>query len=219
MNVAVQSQKNCLMPNVFSGRYYGVDAELNDISTCLVIDLEDNNLSPGMIKTLADALSQTAPKIKELRFKDTKMNDEMLIDLLKSVEHRPSLKVLDFGYNSITHVGANAIAEHLKKKGVGIETINLAVNSIGDEGAIAIANALRENQFVTTLILRSNKIGEAGVTKFSELLQTNNKIKELNLKYNTFEKTFINFIKLQNQIAENKALLAEKEPLKIKKEL
>ena len=91
MNVAVQSQKNCLMPNVFSGRYYGVDAELNDISTCLVIDLEDNNLSPGMIKTLADALSQTAPKIKELRFKDTKMNDE----IFQSIFHVFSLQHLN----------------------------------------------------------------------------------------------------------------------------
>ena len=54
----VLSQQNCQMQQVFSGRYYGVDAELNDISTCLVIDLEDNPLNPGMIKTLADALVQ-----------------------------------------------------------------------------------------------------------------------------------------------------------------
>ena len=49
------------------------------------------------------------------------------------------------------------------------------------------------------------------------LLESNDKIVDLNLKYNKFEKTFINFIKLQNQVARNKALLAEKEPLSIKR--
>ena len=100
----------------FSGRYYGVDAELNDISTCLVIDLEDNPLNPGMIKTLADALVQTAPKIKELRFKDTKLDDVMLGTLLKAVEHRPSLKVVDFGYNSITAEGAKVLSRAFNKE-------------------------------------------------------------------------------------------------------
>lgn len=211
------SQQNCQMQQVFSGRYYGVDAELNDISTCLVIDLEDNHLNPGMIKTLADALVQTAPKIKELRFKDTKLDDAMLGTLLKAVEHRPSLKVVDFGYNSITAEGAKVLADHLTKNGIGIESVNLAVNSIGDEGAIALANALAKNQLVTSLTLRSNKIGEHGITALSKLLESNDKIVDLNLKYNKFEKTFINFIKLQNQVARNKALLAEKEPLSIKR--
>eukprot|EP00943_MAST-04B_sp_MAST-4B-sp1_P002872 g2872.t1 len=181
------------MPQVFSGRYYGVDAELNDISTCIVIDLEDNILTEGMIKTLADALTQTAPKIKELRFKDTKLNDDMVMTLLKSVEHRPSLKIIDFGFNEITQVGATTIAEHLMKKGVGIESIDLAVNSIGDEGAMALANALTGNQFVISLVLRSNKIGEQGVTAFSNLLQTNKKIKNLNLKYNIHIIIFLTF--------------------------
>ena len=213
-------QENCYMAQVFSGRYYGTDAELNDISTCIKIDLEDNRITFEMVKTLADALSQTAPKLKTLNMKDTTLTDEGVKLLLAALEHRPNLKTIDFSNNDITATGAAEISSFLRKKGVSVENIQLAVNSIGDEGAVALAQALQETpaNAVTTLVLRSNKIGADGMKAFAAyvLEQDNKKLVELNLKYNKFEKSSLTFINMQNHIHANKAAAAEKGPLKIK---
>ena len=195
----VRAQENCLLQQVFSGRYYGVDAELNDISTCVKIDLEDAYVTTPMVKTLSEALAQTAPKLSSLNMKDTKLTDEGVSLLLNALEHRPSLKSIDFSHNEITAEGAKKIAEFLKKKGIAIEYLNLAVNSIGDEGAIAIAKSVHTNGgFMKRLVLRSNKIDMEGVKAFAAVMEENKRLVEVNLKYNKFDKTSLIYINLLN---------------------
>jgi hypothetical protein len=64
------------------------------------------------------------------------------------------LTTLDLRDNSIADDGAMAIAEALKDNTV-LTTLNLSENSIGDDGAKAIAEALKDNAVLTTLDLRN----------------------------------------------------------------
>jgi hypothetical protein len=68
---------------------------------------------------------------------------------------------LDLGSNSIGVEGAKAIAEALKVTAV-MTTLDLRGNKIGDEGAIAIAEALKVTAVLTKLYLWNNNLGDAG---------------------------------------------------------
>ena len=64
--------------------------------------------------------------------------------------------------NSIGVDGAKAIAEALKVNPV-LTSLDLQTNSIGNGGAMAIAEALKVNAVLTKLnLLQGNKMGEAG---------------------------------------------------------
>jgi len=54
-----------------------------------------------------------------------------------------------------------------------VTTLALGGNSIGDEGAKAIAEALKVNAVVTTLALGNNNIGNDGAKAIAEALKVN----------------------------------------------
>jgi hypothetical protein len=49
-----------------------------------------------------------------------------------------------------------------------LTTLVLGLNTIGDEGAKALAEALKENSVLTTLILTSDSISKDLMVKFEE---------------------------------------------------
>ena len=63
-------------------------------------------------------------------------------------------------------------------------TLNLRGNSIGDEGAIAIAEALKVNAVLTNLDLSLNKIGD-DAKAIAEALKVNAVLTTLNLGWNS----------------------------------
>ena len=79
---------------------------------------------------------------------------------------------LDLSSNSIGPEGAQAIAEVLKANAV-LAVLWLTDNSIGEDGARAIAEALKVNTAVTTLRLMSNDIGVEGAIAIAEALKVN----------------------------------------------
>ncbi len=60
-----------------------------------------------------------------------------------------------------------------------VTTLYLRWNKIGDEGAKAIAEALKVNAAVTTLYLGSNNIGDEGAIAIAEALKVNAVLKNL----------------------------------------
>ena len=86
--------------------------------------------------------------------------------------------------NSIGDDGAKAIAEALKVNPVLTE-LNLNGNfNIGPEGAKAIAEALKVNPVLTTLSIWDNKIGNEGAKAIAEALKVNPVLTELDLRVN-----------------------------------
>ncbi|KOO26799.1 hypothetical protein Ctob_001341, partial [Chrysochromulina tobinii] len=93
------------------------------------------------------------------------------------------LTCLVLEHNNIGDEGAKAIAEALKVNAV-MTTLNLRVNNIGVEGAKAIAEALKVNAVLTTLHLDANNIGAVGAKAIAEALKVNAVLTELRLYHN-----------------------------------
>ena len=81
-----------------------------------------------------------------------------------------NVKTLDLTWNSIGVDGAMAIAEALKSNET-LQTLHLTNNRIEDDGATALAEALTYNSTLHTLWLPSNRIGNAGATAIAEVLK------------------------------------------------
>jgi hypothetical protein len=95
------------------------------------------------------------------------------------------LTELKLYYNSISDDGAKAIAEALKVNPV-LTNLNLSFNSnIGDDGAKAIAEALKVNPVLTELNLRYNSIGGDGAKAIAEALKVNPVLTSLDLYRNS----------------------------------
>ncbi|KAF9904158.1 hypothetical protein EC991_002993 [Linnemannia zychae] len=85
-----------------------------------------------------------------------------------------TLTTLDLSYNSIGPNGAQALAEALKIN--TLTTLDLQSNSIGDNGTQALAEALKTNNTLTTLDLYNNEIGPYGAQALAEALKINSTI-------------------------------------------
>jgi Ran GTPase-activating protein (RanGAP) involved in mRNA processing and transport len=78
--------------------------------------------------------------------------------------------------------GAIALAAALKVNHT-IETLNLSWNVIGDEGAIALADALNRTR-IRKLNFHTNNIGDKGAIALAEALKANHALTDLNLSFN-----------------------------------
>ncbi|EOD30779.1 hypothetical protein EMIHUDRAFT_113049 [Emiliania huxleyi CCMP1516] len=79
---------------------------------------------------------------------------------------------LNLNVNNIRDEGATAIAEALRVNGV-LKTLGLGGNNIGDDDAAAIAEALAVNGVLTNLDLFSNSIGDEGAKALASALRVN----------------------------------------------
>ncbi len=70
-----------------------------------------------------------------------------------------------------------------------MESLNLSNKNIGNEGVIAIAEALKENQIITTLDLHNNFIGPEAATALAEVFKVNSTITMVNLRWNNMGDT------------------------------
>ncbi|KAL0240076.1 hypothetical protein GEMRC1_010183 [Eukaryota sp. GEM-RC1] len=95
---------------------------------------------------------------------------------------RNEVSTINLDSNSIGNEGAIAIAEALKVNS-SLSTINLYSNSIGNEGAIAIAEALKVNSSLSTINLNNNSIGNEGAIAIAEALKVNSSLSTIVAKY------------------------------------
>ncbi|KAL0245000.1 hypothetical protein GEMRC1_009080 [Eukaryota sp. GEM-RC1] len=99
---------------------------------------------------------------------------------------RNEASTIDLRNNSIGPEGAIAIAEALKVNS-SVSRIYLHNNSIGPEGAIAIAEALKLNSSVSDIYLHNNSIGPEGAIAIAEALKVNSSVSvtRINLSNNS----------------------------------
>ncbi|PFX18326.1 Nucleotide-binding oligomerization domain-containing protein 2 [Stylophora pistillata] len=65
-----------------------------------------------------------------------------------------------------------------------VKSVSLRSGEMNDDGAVILANVLKENRTVTNLNLSRNNIGDDGATGLAEALKSNVSLKELNLSRN-----------------------------------
>lgn len=96
--------------------------------------------------------------------------DEGVLQLL-SAGLPPRVRQLCLPDQAITSVGAAAISEALAAPNCALTKVDLAANTIGDAGALALAKALGTASGVLSLALGDNAIGAAGLDAVLQALR------------------------------------------------
>ncbi len=102
-----------------------------------------------------------------------------------SESHVSVLQTLGLGKNGIGERGAKALAACLKEKHVNLTALYLENNAkVGDEGLIAISDALETNVRLEKLIMAKTSITDRGVSQLTKALCVNDTLNTLHLNGN-----------------------------------
>jgi len=121
------------------------------------------------------------------KFELTTENDRAMALALTLKDLHCSLPERDFFETNIADDGANALAEALKVNR-NLKEIDLSNSEIGDAGASTIADALRVISSVTKISFYGNEIGDAGASAIAEALKKNSALQTIRLLINDFGK-------------------------------
>jgi hypothetical protein len=150
----------------------GVAAVLDSVSRCSpalrVLDLQRNGLGTsengkiGGTAALANLLANGCCDLHELRlgFNNLRLAH---IETIAAVLRSPgqTLSRLDLSWNSLGNGGAILLADALRTN-AGLVTLNLTHNGIKERGAFVLADMLKENRRLRRVILDKNPIGQRG---------------------------------------------------------
>jgi Ran GTPase-activating protein (RanGAP) involved in mRNA processing and transport len=103
--------------------------------------------------------------------------------------------------NQISDEGAAALADALKVN-TSLTSIRLGYNKIGTEGAAVLADALKLNTSVTTMSLWNNNIDDEGAAALADVLKVNTSVTEIDLNSNRIDKS--NHDSIRALVARNK---------------
>ncbi|KAM8947248.1 dynein regulatory complex subunit 5 [Pelodytes ibericus] len=125
---------------------------------------------------------KTFTNLKVFRLNRSKVDDDKVRVLIRSLLEHPSLISLDLCHNQISDRGARAIAKLLNQS--QLQVLNLCNNNVHPHGAQAIAHALCKNRTMTSLNLRLNHIGDEGGQALGHALLQNTSLQTLHLGSN-----------------------------------
>ena len=98
------------------------------------------------------------------------------------------LELLDLSRNeAITIKGWKAVSTLLETLDSKLETLNIASNNMGNDGALVFANALKYNSTLKTLLLSGSGITSEGWAPFSKLLCDISSVNKTYLSNHTLE--------------------------------
>ncbi|KAL0242847.1 hypothetical protein GEMRC1_005410 [Eukaryota sp. GEM-RC1] len=127
--------------------------------------------------------SSLFPRLKQLEVEVFQRSSVSML-LIEALKVNSSVTGVNLGVNSIGAEGARALADVLKVN-ASITSIDLGGNSIGNEGARALADALKVNASITSIDLGGNSIGDEGARALADVLKVNASITSINLDSNT----------------------------------
>jgi hypothetical protein len=141
----------------------------------------NNEINDYEIKLLADELNRI-PNLKTLIIRNCNIKGYFLF-LAKALEDNHTLTTLVLDNNNLISRDLKYLADALKGPNGNktLTTLYISNSKIDDDGAIALAGALKTNNTLTTLNIFNNLITDVGAKAFSEALKTNYTLYSLNL--------------------------------------
>ncbi|MFE5091509.1 gala protein [Streptomyces sp. NPDC056638] len=103
------------------------------------------------------------------------------VRVMPAVARSPYAAHVLLGTNSLGDEGAWAVADALGRDGHGLRTVYLGCNRIGADGVTSLAGALSEDDTVKALWLKRNPLGDAGVQALVPMLRRNTVLRTLDL--------------------------------------
>ena len=119
--------------------------------------------------------------LKTLHFNYNNLTCEELLPMVEAIKGNSSLQRLSLFSNRIRNVGCETLATLLQDPTCNLVTLDLHDNQTGNEGAIAIANSLANNNKLKKLNLNRNEMGIQSLVEdaFSRVLCNTTSINDI----------------------------------------
>lgn len=114
----------------------------------------------GKRLTMLSAALEENKQLHQIILSGNGIDDAGVVSLAAALKST-MVQTLGLAQNAIGDDGAKALAELLSNSGT-LQRLAIGINSIGDEGAVALAAALENNSVLNRLYLQRNDVGEAG---------------------------------------------------------
>ena len=114
---------------------------------------DSNRVGNGGCDTLATLLRDPNCNLHTLYLAGNVIDNEGAIALTNSLANNTKLKVLNLARNSIGDDGSEALAALLEDTGCNLQRLDLTNNRINNEGATTLANSLSNNTKMKELYL------------------------------------------------------------------
>ena len=153
---------------------------LKSETTLASLDLNQTYICDEGVRVIAEAL-KTNTTLMTLSLRRNNIGNKGIKAIAEALKINTTLTTLSLWGNNINAGSIRAIIKILK---TSITILKLGSNNLGDEGLIAIAEALKTNSILTTLGLGYNNIGDKGVIGIAEVLKINTTLIKLHLGNN-----------------------------------
>jgi len=174
--------------------YIGLDNQIGEVGCEILKAFQENNnhltalhiwacdLSNADERFVISTTLSSCTNLKTINLTNSGLNDEQLSLMVEAMRGRASLQELHLWANRIGNTGCQALATLLQDPSCNLVTLDIHHNQIGNEGAIAIANSLANDDKLKKLDLRGNQIGNESAIAIANSLASNNKLMELDLR-------------------------------------
>ena len=147
-------------------------------------DPEYNAEATEGIEAVADMLDANR-QINTVRLGENHLGPAHASVIAPALRGKSGLTVLLLDKNEIGAIGAKSLADALGASESHVTELDLASNSLGDEGAAAVGAALATSPSVAIISLEGNSIGPDGVSpSFHSALKINTQLERLVLRSN-----------------------------------
>jgi len=94
------------------------------------------------------------------------------------------LIALDLSSNQLFDEGCEVLCQVLGSRDIALKSLSLKLNQLTDKSGVSIANALRNDSPLISIILSGNDICDAGASAIAFAMDQNASLKELYLDQN-----------------------------------
>ena len=150
------------------------------------LNLSGNSIGNDGAKALADVLKKL--KLTTLNLSSNKINTngaEALSTMLHKKKYS-DFHALSLGHNSIGQRGAIVLADALKNC-TSLHTIDICDICIDSKGAMALAGVLRHSRNLHTLDIAQNHLKNEGIMTLADVIKNCNKLYKLNIADNNID--------------------------------
>lgn len=136
---------------------------------------------------LSEAL-ETCTHLKKLDLRDNMFGVEAGNTLSKALSKHAGLTEVYLSYLNLEDEGAMAIANVLKDSAPSLEVLDMAGNDITAKAVPALAACIATKQFLTKLNLSENELKDEGAIQISKALEGHVQLKEVDLSSNSIRR-------------------------------
>lgn len=133
--------------------------------------LDDLGMIPAVL-----VLAHCGPCLQSLNLSYNRLSDHGAVSVAALLGHCQALRSLNLKGNDIKSTGTAALCESFRKYCPVLEELDVSLNPVGDSGARALADWLRDDRFLKKLSVDSCQIDMDGLIALAAVLRETNRV-------------------------------------------